>query len=117
VAGVETTHYRGTIDLDSAYNRLPADARGELEQALAQARKQFGGVSMPVDVWIDGDGLLRRMTFIMKTGSRASMPLRMEMTMEIPEYGITLDLPIPAASDVTDLGDLAGLAGSSGGWS
>jgi hypothetical protein len=30
VAGVETTHYSGTVDLDAAYDRLPDDTRGEL---------------------------------------------------------------------------------------
>ena len=60
---------------------------------------------MPVDVWIDGDGLLRRMTH--DDGVRREWPrFGMEMTMEIPEYGIAMDLPIPNAADVTDVGDL-----------
>ncbi|HVD69964.1 MAG TPA: DUF6612 family protein [Actinomycetota bacterium] len=106
VAGVETTHYSGTVDLDAAYDRLPDDTRGELKQAIAQARKQFGHGAMPVDVWIDGDGLLRRMTMSLESGGNSAVDFGMEMTMEIPEYGIAMHLPIPKAGDVTDVSDL-----------
>jgi len=106
VAGVETTHYSGTVDLDAAYDRLPDDTRGELKQAIAQARKQFGHGAMPVDVWIDGDGLLRRMTMSLESGGNSAVDFGMEMTMEIPEYGIAMHLPIPKGGDVTDVSDL-----------
>jgi hypothetical protein len=107
VVGVETTHYRGTVDLSKAYHQLPSDTSKEVKEALAQVERQFGDAAMPVDVWIDGDGLPRRMTFTMQ-----SQHLSMQMTMEIPEYGIELDLPIPAADDVTDLSRLAGATSS-----
>lgn len=58
---------------------------------------------MPVEVWIDVDGLLRRMSFRMQTTSTVPTAFSMEMTMEIPEYGIDDDLPIPDPDDVTDL--------------
>jgi hypothetical protein len=106
VAGVETTHYSGTVDLDAAYDRLPDDTRGELKQAIAQARKQFGNGAMPVDVWIDGDGLLRRMTISLESGGNSAVDFGMEVTMEIPEYGIAMHLPIPKDGDVTDVSGL-----------
>ena len=112
VAGVETTHYSGTVDLDAAYDRLPDDTRGELKQAIAQARKQFGNGAMPVDVWIDGDGLLRRMTISLESGGNSAVDFGMEMTMEIPEYGIAMHLPIPKDGDVTDVSDLLPLSRS-----
>ena len=61
---------------------------------------------MPVDVWIDEEGLLRRMTFRMESSTAASGDFAMEMTMEIPDYGIDVELPIPPADEVTDLTDL-----------
>jgi hypothetical protein len=61
---------------------------------------------MPVDVWIDGDGLLRRMTISLESGGNSAIDFGMEMTMEIPEYGIAMDLPIPKDGDVTDVSDL-----------
>ena len=93
-------------DLDAAYDRLPDDTRGELKQAIAQARKQFGHGAMPVDVWIDGDGLLRRMTMSLESGGNSAVDFGMEVTVEIPEYGIAMHLPIPKDGDVTDVSDL-----------
>ena len=88
----------------------PDDTRGELKQAIAQARKQFGHGAMPVDVWIDGDGLLRRMTISLESGGNSAVDFGMEMTMEIPEYGIAMHLPIPKDGDVTDVSDLLPLS-------
>jgi hypothetical protein len=103
VAGVGTTHYHGTVDPSEAFHRLADDADPNARKALAQAKHVLGDSSMPVDVWIDGDGLLRRMTFQMQTDAGAPVPFAMEMTMEISEYGIGADLPIPDPEDVTDL--------------
>jgi hypothetical protein len=107
VAGVDTTHYRGSVNLDEAYDQLPSDAGAALEETIAQAKRLFGDEPMPIDVWIDADGLLRRMTVSLQTDARAKVAFGMTMTMEIPEYGVVIDLPIPAAHDVTDLGRFA----------
>ena len=103
VAGVETTHYHGTIDVSEAFHRLGDDADANARKALAQAKQLLGDTAMPVDVWIDGDGLLRRMSFRMETAAGANAAFSMEMTMEISEYGIEAELPIPDPDDVTDL--------------
>ncbi|HEY6566538.1 MAG TPA: hypothetical protein VI341_03385 [Actinomycetota bacterium] len=103
VAGVETTHYHGTIDVSEAFHRLGDDADANARKALAQATQLLGDTAMPVDVWIDGDDLLRRMSFRMETPADAQVVFSMEMTMEISEYGIAQDLPIPDPDDVTDL--------------
>jgi hypothetical protein len=106
VAGVETTHYRGMVDLEKAYDRLPSDAGRELEAALDQVRSQFGNANVPVDVWLDDEGLLRRMTMSMETEPDAAVDLTMRMRIEIPEYGIEVRIRPPADHDVTDLTEL-----------
>jgi hypothetical protein len=103
VAGVDTTHYHGTVDPREAFHRLADDADRSAREALAQAKALLGNSSMPVDVWIDQDGLLRRMSFRMEAADDAPTPFAMEMSMEITDYGIEADLPIPDPSDVTDL--------------
>jgi hypothetical protein len=55
---------------------------------------------------IDGDELLRRMTMSLESGGNSAVDFGMEMTMEIPEYGIAMHLPIPKDGDVTDVSDL-----------
>jgi outer membrane murein-binding lipoprotein Lpp len=106
VAGVQTTHYAGTVDLNEAVDQLSGDADASAREALAQAEKVLGKAPMPVDVWIDDEGLLRRMSFSMATKAGAAMAFSMEMTMEISEYGIDVELPIPPAEDVTDLTEM-----------
>ncbi len=57
VRGVETTHYRVIIDLESAAENLPAAERAELEAELP------GGITgqLPMDLWLDDDDLMRRL--------------------------------------------------------
>ena len=72
VAGFETTHYRGSADMQEALDRLSAEADADARQALAQARKIMGTTDVPIDVWIDEDGLVRRMSFSMEASAGAA---------------------------------------------
>lgn len=69
VRGAETTHYQVVIDLEAAAANLPADERAELEAELP------GGVSgmLPIDVWMDDNGLVRRL--VIEIDDVASMGL------------------------------------------
>ena len=55
VRGVETTHYKGTIDLEEAVANAPAEQREQLERLLEQSSV----TDLPAEAWIDGDGYLR----------------------------------------------------------
>ena len=78
--------------------REEADQPGLLDQFQG-----FGGTmeNIPVDVWVDADSLLRRMTmtFSMSAGSQdAGGSLRLELF----DYGEPVSVEAPAASDVVD---------------
>ena len=62
IGGVETTHYQGSIMLDSVVEQVPADQQEAVRKAIEKLKKQTGLTEIPVDVWVDGDGLLRRMS-------------------------------------------------------
>ena len=49
IRGVEATHYRGTVSLESAIARAPESRREALRRALGD-----GTGTLPVDVWVDG---------------------------------------------------------------
>lgn len=116
IRGVETTHYEVTVDVADAVDEVPADLRDEMRLALKQFRRGFGTTTMPFEVWVDGDGLVRRMVFRMESdGGAAGKPFSMEMTMDVTDYGHDFELELPPASDVTDLTDL--VSGQSTGWS
>ena len=59
VNGDSTTHYKATIDLAEGGRRSSASAAQQLVQRLIA---QGAPASVPVDVWIGDDGLVRKMT-------------------------------------------------------
>ncbi|MEX0990942.1 MAG: hypothetical protein WD004_01540 [Actinomycetota bacterium] len=118
IDGVETTHYAGTVDLQKAMEQVPESERAELEQSYAGLEAQLGGFTMPFDVWVDGDGLVRRVAFTFDLsnlgGELAATPvpgmqdLKMVMTMDLYDYGVPVDIQIPPADQVSDIGDMGG---------
>ena len=104
VAGVETTHYHGTVDPSEAFHRLADDA--DRERARRRSRKPRRCSGTPPCRSTCGS---IRMAFSDGCRSRwrppmtRATPFAMEMSMEITDYGISADLPIPDPSDVTDL--------------
>jgi LppX_LprAFG lipoprotein len=107
VRGVETTHYRGTVDLRKALEQIPADSRDELERVL----ELVGDPKMPFEVWIDDDGLARQMKYeqpmpVGQGGEDATMAL----TMEMYDFGADVDVEPPPDDEVIDLQEL-GLGG------
>jgi len=70
VAGVDTIHYRGTVDIARAYADLGREDQRRLDDGLALVG---GGVPrtgrLPVDVWVDGEGLVRRLSSSVHVGS------------------------------------------------
>jgi hypothetical protein len=95
VRGVETTHYKGTIDLEEAVANAPAEQREQLERLLEQSSV----ADLPAEAWIDGDGYLRRLTLSL-TGANT-------MSLELFDFGSDVDIDVPSDDEVTDLSELA----------
>lgn len=104
VRGVPTTYYIATVNTQKALEQAPVEMTDQLE-TLA--------VSMPetyeMHVWIDDDGLPRRMSFT-QDSEMAGEPLSMSVTTELWDYGVDVDLPIPTADNVIDYADIPGVA-------
>jgi hypothetical protein len=120
IGGTPTTHYRATLQLDRILDRLPdsqrAAARGMLEH--------LGTGSIPVDVWVDQQGRLRRMQLSIgggSTGTNGTSPLASvsgTLTLDLTSYGPVPPIVPPPASQVFDAsavatGSLGQLAGAS----
>ncbi|HEU5006115.1 MAG TPA: hypothetical protein VFT67_04030, partial [Jatrophihabitantaceae bacterium] len=58
VDGIATTRYTTTIDLDKAAAQLPAKVRA----GVTRFEQHLGTHELPAQLWIDGQGRLRRMT-------------------------------------------------------
>jgi hypothetical protein len=98
VRGVDTTHYSARLQLDKVADSVSPDAA----RALKQATKTLGTKEIPMDVWVDGDGLVRRvnMNWHPKGGSFV-------MSLDLFDFG-DVNVDVPADSDTVDLSNLLG---------
>ena len=110
--GAQTTHYKATIDLNKALEEAPKDAQEYLRQQFETA----GITQLPVDVWIDDEGRMRRQSFEMdlskiEGADAPGAPTSMTLDMELFDFGAPVDVKPPPAKDVTDFADIQGAGG------
>jgi hypothetical protein len=102
VAGVPTTHYHVTVDLERAVDR----ARGSDRNALRQALRASGSSTQPVDVWIDGHGYVRQIEFVTQASSTTE-----KLTMQLHDFGSKVPISAPSTNAVVDLLQAIGVGG------
>jgi len=115
--GVQTTRYKGTIELDRVADQVPAGQRDKVRAAIEQLKKQTGLTEIPTEVWVDGDGLVRKMEF----SYTAKVPVEggetkdasSTVTLEFSDFGVDVNVEPPPADQVTNLADLTALMGGS----
>jgi hypothetical protein len=108
--GVETTHYRATVDLDRAVQQAPAEARDQVQAQIDQI-KAAGISELPIDVWIDGDGLPRKLGYDI-TVEAEGQEVHTVLEMLFTDYGIEVDVTPPPADQVTDFSELTASLGA-----
>jgi hypothetical protein len=99
VRGADTTHYKVTLDLRKAANQQSPAAKKQFARVLEQAQVR----SVPADVWVDSEGRLRKMLYAMRlrpNGATGSVTVR--TAMELFDFGTTVTVARPPASQVTD---------------
>ncbi|MGP2437620.1 hypothetical protein [Streptomyces sp. JW3] len=103
VGGVDTTHYKVSVDV----SRLPA---GDLLAGQL-------GPTLPMQVWLDDEGRLRRQQIDItvespasasaKAGGASPAQLKMSTVMTFSDFGTEADAKAPPATQVTDVTDQA----------
>jgi hypothetical protein len=99
LAGAPTTHYRVTIDMAKALA-----AKGLSSPMLAGLAAQMP--TIPEDVWIGSDGLVRRVSLSYAFNEHGKS-LRIAMSMDIYDYGVDLTIAAPPSDEVYDATQLA----------
>ncbi|HXJ63105.1 MAG TPA: LppX_LprAFG lipoprotein [Actinomycetota bacterium] len=100
VRGVHTRKMKAVLDLQKAAEKLPADQRKAVEQAI----QQLGTSTIPAEVWIDDQGRLAKMTFSVGTPSGASGSGgggSLDLTFELFDYGAPVNVTAPPPSEVS----------------
>jgi hypothetical protein len=106
IRGVETSHYRATVDTAKLENLVPAAQRQGLG-GLDQAAKQAGVAEVPVDIWIDAEGRVAKLSIDLdakQPGSDAA--IKGSLVIEFYDYGEPLDVELPPADQVVDASTL-----------
>ncbi|MFL6238272.1 MAG: hypothetical protein ACJ735_02085 [Actinomycetes bacterium] len=99
VRGTQTTHYRGTIDVQAAINAAPEFLREKV-------RRVFGRLtSLPYDAYLDDQGRLRRFDqrlTLPATSDTGNQPVDVTSTFELFDFGTTVNAAPPPASKTVD---------------
>lgn len=111
VRGVQTTHYTMTLDVGKEL--------AESDPSLADLLDGTGFDAVPAELWVDGNGLVRRVSLDMSGfvdammkemaepgDDRRSSEVTMKMTMEFFDFGTPVDVKLPDPSEVGDMADL-----------
>lgn len=94
VGGVSTTHYKADLSFEKMLEQAP-DQEGA-DEIEAQLESLGGAIdSIPSEVWIDEDGLARRIKLDMSVEAQGQTA-DILITMEFSDYGVEVDVEPPA---------------------
>ena len=111
VRGVATQHLRVTVDVQRAVDNAP---EGRREQLRAAAEELGVPDRYPMEVWIDGDALPRRIVTVIETTDPNFGAITREMRTDLFDYGEPVDVTPPDEDAVVDFSELLSLLGSFG---
>jgi hypothetical protein len=102
VAGAHATHYRAQIDDAKVADKLP-DASAKLRGELTKLG------TVPADVWINDNDRVVKMQFAIDGSAFGSDGGKVEMTVEITDFGVPVDVQAPPADQTIDFSALGSL--------
>ena len=106
VRGAETTHFRARVDLRKLVKQLPATERPEDDVV------QLLG-SVPVEIWIDDESRLRRITIDEREPEKDTNPVATTTTVELFDYGVEVEVEPPPSDELISQEEFDRLTGSS----
>jgi len=95
VGGVDSTHYRVSADLRRAVDRASGSARSSLQQLIERS----GIRRLPLDVWLDDNGYIRKVSYDEHAGRQQAA----HVSMELHDFGSPVSIKPPPSDSVVDL--------------
>ncbi len=110
INGETTQHFHATISAADALASAPAESQGKAEEFIHEFGVDPATVEIPVDVFVDGEGLVRRleMTFDGATfgggldGVESLPDGPLVLTVDFFELGESVTIDLPPADQVAD---------------
>jgi hypothetical protein len=107
--GVETTHYRAVVDPVELGKLAPSGTQQSSPSLVDQITEQSGLGPVPVDVWIDETGLVRKLSMAFEaTEAATTQSSEVSMAFELWDYGETVGIDLPPADQVAEASALRG---------
>jgi hypothetical protein len=109
IHGVPTTGYRAVVDLNRYPSLVAPAQRGGVRRTIKTLEDTIGSNSMPMEVWIDSNHLVRRERYAF-TECVSHLHESISLTTDMYDYGPQPKPRIPPASEVYDATPLASAA-------
>jgi hypothetical protein len=103
IRGVSTRHLRVTVVSERAIAQAPEELR---EQLRTYAEATGLPATYPMEVWIDDDGLPRRIRTVLEIDDAVQGTITQQTTLELYDFGVSVDLDPPAGDAVVDLAEI-----------
>jgi hypothetical protein len=107
VRGVKTTRYKGVIELERYAKEVEKNGGGKAAaSSLRKAIELSGKSTMPIELWIDDDSLVRRMVWEQAVSAAGQAPSTVKATMDLFDYGADVKVVIPPDDQTSSIQDL-----------
>lgn len=113
IRGANTTWYGATVDLAKVADAAPDE---ETADAIRAQSEVFALTRMPVEVWVDSEGRVRRVlqkidySKAAKSGRfrAGTLPASAEMTQEYYDFGTAVAVEVPPSDEVAQFSEVLG---------
>jgi hypothetical protein len=103
VRGVPTSRYRAAVDLNALEQKAPPGQAGDWSAYVQTLRDRIGLDFIPVEVWVDEDGLVRRVYHEYGFAAEGTSAI---VTTELYDFGVDVSAKPPRGGQVTAMSDL-----------
>lgn len=109
--GYETTHYRAYLNLGQLAGNLSSSQQAAAHQAISTLEQATKSQQLPVDVWVDPVGFVRRMVMTVDLALPNGGSMQETVTADLSDYGAHPRPALPPPDQVEDIGALVHIGG------
>jgi hypothetical protein len=104
IDGAATTRYTATVDMRHYPETVEPERREAAQRTVDFLIEAWGGPTHRVDVWIDGDGLIRREQFTFSF-EESGETAKARMVMDFLDVGTPQEIAVPDDDEVFDISE------------
>jgi hypothetical protein len=94
-----TTHYSTVVKAETIVEQAPRDQ----QKAMREFLRLMGIKTYPVDIWVDRDGLVRRLAIELEYKQPHGEYVKMKVSEEYYDFGVEVNIKPPPARHVLDV--------------